>query len=441
MRVGVSKRGFFVASAVCSAVVLCAACSTSKTASPPAGTSATSAQTTTARPAAAPAQATSPLAKDWKSYGGTVYFGCPEGFSSSKSALEDIRPKIFNIKTGQFTTPALPAVPAGENVTGGLCALSNTADDMKIVYIVTTVAATPDTIKTTAYLFDLNSERQLATKELQAPAPELKLSAPKEWRLGQTTSGVAWVNAFSDEHGAASPPRTVILSNTDLSMGWTDPQPGRVWQDILAFQRNTTPGKTSGAELRLPTGEAVYQDNDIEAVEAELSEGPDKLAKISRRDPANPSAASTIFWDVNARSVVKFGDTDRISGTGLAATLSDGKLFVDARGSDNSQFGFGVWNLRTQQWDLLKNRDEAGKLSISKLALFGDRLYVTYAGGTLSVLGLPTANALASTWSIRPFGRISGWTLVCRGETPTSGECKEIVLVQDENGHYPGPWT
>ncbi|OBF92087.1 hypothetical protein A5791_14565 [Mycobacterium sp. 852002-51163_SCH5372311] len=431
-------------SAIWSAVVLFAACSTSQTASPPAGRSATSTSATTARPVAAPAPATSPLAKDWKSYGGTVYFGCPEGFSSSKSALEDIRPKIFDIKTGQFTSPAIPAVPAGETVTGGVCALSNTADDMKVVYIVVSTVAQDSpghgATKTTAYLFDLKSERPLATKELQPPAPDLSFSAPKEWRLGSTISGVAWVNAFSDGHGSASPPRTVILSNTDLSMGWTDPQPGRVWQDALAFQRNTMPGKTSGAELRLSTGEAVYQDNDIEAVEAELSEGSDKLVKITRRDPANPSVVSTIFWDVNTRAIVKLGDSDRISGSGLAATLSDGKLLVDARGSDNSQFGFGVWNLRTQQWDLLKTRDEAAKLSISKLALFGDRLYVTYAGGTLSVLGLPTANTLASTWSVRPFGRISGWTLVCRGETPTSGECKEIVLVQDENGHYPGPW-
>jgi len=428
-------------SAACSAVVFCAACSTSRTASPPATTPATSASTTTARPAVAPAPATSPLAKDWKSYGGTVYFGCPEGFTSSKSVLEDIRPKIFNIKTGQFTTPAIPSVPAGENVTGGVCALSNTADDMKVVYIVTTVAATPETTKTTAYLFDLKSEQPLATKELQPPAPDLKLSAPKEWRLGATITGAAWVNAFSDGHDAASPPRTVILSNADLSMGWTDPQPGLVWQDVLAFQRNTMPGKTSGAELRLPAGEAIYQDNDIESVEAELSEGPDRLVKISRRDPVNPSVMSTIFWDLNSRSVVKFGDTDRISGSRLAATLSDGKLLVDARGSDTSQFGFGVWNLRTHQWDVLKSRDEAVKLSISKLAFFGDRLYVTYTGGTLSVLALPTANAVASTWSVRPFGRISGWTLVCRGETPTSGECHEIVLVQDENGHYPGPWS
>ena len=299
-------------SAVCLVVVAGGACSTSRTASPPAETRSTSTTTTAAaRTAAGPAPATSPLAKDWKSYGGTVYFGCPEGFSSSKSALEDIRPKIFDIKTGQFATPAVPTVPAGENVTGGMCALSDMVDDMKVVYVVTTVAANapaPDVTKTTAYLFDLKSNQPLATKELQPPAPELKLSASKEWRLGPTAVGVAWVNAFTDGHAPASPPRTLILSNTDLSLGWNDPQPARAWQDILAFQRNTTPGKTSGAELRLPTGEPVYQDNDIETVEAELSEGPDKLVKIARRDwPTRRSCrhrSSTSTPDPPSKSVI-----------------------------------------------------------------------------------------------------------------------------------------
>jgi hypothetical protein len=436
----VSRSRLAAASAVCLAVVPSAACTTSKTAAPPAQTVATSTSTTpAARPVAAPAPATSPLAKDWKNYGGTVYFGCPEGFTSSKSALEEIRPKIFNIKTGQFDSPALPAVPAGENVTGAVCALSNTVDDMKVVYVVTTTAATPDVTKTTAYLFDLKSGQPLATKELQPPTPELKLAASKEWRLGPTVLGVAWVNAFTDGHAPTAPPRTAILSNADLAMGWTDPQPGQMLQDVLVFQRNTTPGKTSGAELRLPTGEAVYQDNDIESVEAELSDGPDRLVKITRRDPASPSVLTTSFYDLNSKSVVKFVDNERISGSRLVATLSDGKLFVDGRGSDNSQFGFGVWNLRTRQWDLLKSRNDAGEMSISKLAFFGDRLYTTYTSGTLSVIGLPAANAVASNWSERPFARISGWTLVCRGETPTGGECKEIVMVQDENGRYPGP--
>lgn len=441
LRVSKHRVALF-ASAACLAI---ASCSTTS-APPPAAKTTTSTSKPAANTVAPPAPETSPLAKDWKSYGGTVYFGCPEQFSLSKSAVEDIRPKVLDTKTGQFMTSPIPTVPAGENITGGMCALSGTLADMKVIYVITTLtpaqALEPEVTKTTAYLFNLTSSQPLATKELQPPSPDLKFTATKEWRIAATASGVAWVNAFTDGHVTA-PPRTVILSNSDLSMPWNDPQPGQVWQDVLSFHRNTTVGKTSGAELRLPTGEAVYQDNDIGTVDAELSDGPDKLVKITRWDSYSPPVVSTMFFDLNSKSIIKIGDSDRISGGGLTATLSDGKLFVDARGSDNSQFGFGVWNLRTQQWGLLKNRDEANKMSISKLAFFGDRLYVTYVGGTHSVIALPATNPVASNWSVRPFGRISGWTLVCRGETAASsgGECQEIVLVQDEDGHYPGPWS
>ena len=431
-----------LASTACLAVASCSATS----APPPAAKTATSTSKTAATTVAAPpAPETSPLAKDWKSYGGTAYFGCPQEFSVSKSVLEDIRPKIFDPKTGQFTSPAIPAVPEGGNITGGMCALSNTVEDMKVVYVITTSKPAqtpePEVTKATAYLFDLKSSQPLVTKELQPPTPDLKLTAANQWRLAATRNGVAWIDAFTDGHATATAPRTVVLSNTDLSMMWNDPQPGQVWQDILSFQRNTTAGKTSGAELRLPTGEAVYQDNDIGSVDTELSDGPDKLVKITRSDSYNPPVESTMFYDLNSKSIIKIGDADRVSGDGLTATLSDGKLFIDGRGSKNSQFGFGVWNLRTQQWDLLKNRDEANKMAISRLAFFGDRLYVTYVSGTLSVVALPDGNPVASNWSVRPFGRISGWTLVCRGETSAGGDCKEIVLVQDQDGHYPGPWT
>jgi hypothetical protein len=395
----------------------------------------------------APPTETSPLAKDWKSYGGTAYFGCPDQFTVSKSALEDIRPKVFDPKTGQFASPDLPMIPADENVTGAMCALSNTVDDMKVVYLVTTAkpaqAPAPQVTKTTAYLFDLKSSQPLATKELQPPTPDLTLTAANEWRLSATRSGVALVNAFTDGRGAVAPPRTVMLSNADLSMTWNDPQPGQAWQDVLAFQRNTAIGKTSGAELRLPTGEPVFQDNDIRTADAELSDGSNKLVKLAHWDSYDPPIVSTMFYDLNAKSLIKFGDSEKISGGDLIATLSDGKLFVDGRGSNNSQFGFGVWNLGAKQWDLLKSRDEATQMAIAKLTFFDDRLYVTYGSGAPAVIALPAANQIASGWSVRPFGRINGWTLVCRGETATStgGDCKEIVLIQDENGHYPGPWT
>ncbi|MGD1171871.1 hypothetical protein ACKUVQ_05325 [Mycobacterium seoulense] len=433
-----------VTSVVCLAVVSC-----SETASPPAAvpTTSTSAGKTTARSAPQPPPVTGPLEKDWKTYGATAYFGCPEKFSPGKSALEGIRPKVFDTKTGQYVAPGVPTVPAGENLTGGICALTGTADDLKVVYLTTTVKPAhgpePEVATATASAFDLKTNHPLVTKELQPPNPDLKLTPPSDWSLAATASGVAWVNAFTDGHSATSAPRTVILSGSDLSPMWDDPQPGHAWQDVLSFQRNTDAAKTSGAELRRPSGEAIFQDNDIWTVDGELSDGPDKLVKMTHWDSYHPPVVSTMFYDLNAKSVIKVGDSDKVSGGGLSATLSDGKLFIDGRNSDTSQFGFGVWNLRTQQWDFLKTREDAKKMPIAKLAFFEDHLYITNVGNTFAVLALPGTDPIATTWSVRPFARISGWTLVCRGENAAAlnGECKDIVMVQDQEGHFPGPWS
>lgn len=431
------------------AVVVClAVASCSETAGPPAVTPTTSTTTsTTATTATAsappPPPVTGPLDKDWKSDGGTAYFGCPEKFLPSGSALQDIRPKVFDTKTGQYVAPASPTVAAGENVTGGICALTGTTDDMRVVYLVTTVKPAPaSTPEATAYAFDLKMNRPLVTQQLRPPAPDLKLTAPNEWGLAATASGVAWLNAFTDGHGATSPPRTVILSASDLSTIWDDPQPARVWHDVLSFRRNIDAATTSGAELRRPSGEVIYQDNDIRTVDDELSDGPDKLVQLTHWDSYSPPVVSTMFYDLNAKSLIRVGDSDRIAGRELSATLSDGKLFVDGRTSDKSQFGFGVWNLRTQHWDLLKTRDDAQKMSIAKLAFFEDHLYITNVNNTFAVLALPATDPISTAWSVRPFARISGWTLVCRGEnaaTP-SGDCKDIVLVRDQDGRFPGPW-
>ena len=430
--------------------LMIAACSTSATVTPPA------AQTThtTVKPppntVAPQPPHVSPLAKDWKTYGDTVYFGCPTEFSDSKSALEDIRPKVLDPKTADLIMPAVPMAAAGETVTGAVCALSNNVGDMKVIYVVastavvasTTPGQPPAAVKATAYLFDLKSSQPLATREVLPPTPELKVAPPKDWRLAPTTTGVALVNAFTDTRGVPSAPKTTILSNTDLATRWEDPEQARVWQDVLSFQRSATPGGPLGAELRLPTGEPVYQDPDVATVDAELSDGPDRLVQITHWDSHSPPVMSTTFYDLTSRALVKFGDTERISGGGLTATLSDGKLFIDGRGSAGSQFGYGVWNLRTQHWDLLTPRDEAKKQPISKLAFFGDHLYITNSAGTHSVLALPETNPVATNWTDRPFGRISGWTLVCSGETAPQqkGDCREILLVRDTDGRYPGPW-
>src|ERR1700760_3266807 len=100
-----------VASAACLAVAS-ALTSCSVTSAPPPGPAAhpstsssgpspSPAQTPKAAPpstSTGPAQETSPLAKDWKSYGGTAFFGCPDEFNVGKSPLEDIRPKVFDPK-------------------------------------------------------------------------------------------------------------------------------------------------------------------------------------------------------------------------------------------------------------------------------------------------------------------------------------------------------
>ena len=79
-------------------------------------------------------------------------------------------------------------------------------------------------------------------------------------------------------------------------------------------------------------------------------------------------------------------------------------------------------------------------MSIVKLSFFEDHLYITKADGTFAVLALPGTEPVASNWSVRPFGRISDWTLVCRGAASANDDCQEIVLVQDQDGRYPGPW-
>ena len=192
-----------------------------------------------------------------KSYGGTAYFGCPEKLSVSKSALEDIRPKIFDPKTGQYVAPAVPTVAAGENLTGAICALTGTADDMKVVYIVTTVkpaqAQQPEVTEATAYAYDFKGGQPSATKELQPPTPDLKMTAAKDWGLASTASGVAWTNAFTDGHATTSPPRTEILSGGDLSVPWNDPQAGRAWQDVRCSNATPTPPRLRVRSCAGPT--------------------------------------------------------------------------------------------------------------------------------------------------------------------------------------------
>ena len=91
---------------------------------PTTSTAKSTTSTATSVAVALPPPETGALEKDWKSFGGTAYYGCPEQFALGKSALDNIRPKIFDPKTGQYVTPAVPMIVADDNLTGAICTLS-----------------------------------------------------------------------------------------------------------------------------------------------------------------------------------------------------------------------------------------------------------------------------------------------------------------------------
>jgi hypothetical protein len=108
------------------------------------------------------------LEKGWRQYAETVYYGCPEDFATDADVLDKITPKVFDVKTGKFISPAIPTAAPGENITGGVCALSGTADAIKVIYLMTTTkpanGLNPEVNKVTSYVFDMTSQQPLATR-------------------------------------------------------------------------------------------------------------------------------------------------------------------------------------------------------------------------------------------------------------------------------------
>ena len=104
----------------------------------------------------------------------------------------------------------------------------------------------------------------------------------------------------------------------------------------------------------------------------------------------------------------------------------------------------GVQRVAQQQLDRrdMADDDDARTRMLGDDSIAGRSDPAGRVGDTFAVLALPATDPISPTWSVRPFARISGWTLVCRGENSAAlnGDCKEIVMVQDQDGHYPGPW-
>jgi hypothetical protein len=124
------------------------------------------------------------------------------------------------------------------------------------------------------------------------------------------------------------------------------------------------------------------------------------------------------------------------------STLSDGRLFFEGITPIGGRGGMSVVNLQTRQTEFQRTPDQTTALHISRVNFELDHLYLVTAGDTetYSVFALPKADTpIATTWTSRPYGRLTGWTQVCKNEI-RQRKC-DSVLVKDDNGGYPGPWS
>lgn len=371
------------------------------------------------------------LDKDWKEYGGTVYYGCPDAALSSAKDFSDIRPKILNTKTGTFLTPAVPGLAEMSDATAVACTLAGDESNLRVVYLINSTKEAhglePVSSKTTAYLYELDGIQPVSTRELPLLDTETKV-AP-------TATG-AVLTRYED---------TTVLSEGDLSTLWTAPGGATVWEKVVSFKRyraKTSSPTTYGIELRSPEGEILYQNDDMWYVDAVLSDGNDTLVDMVFWNSYSPARTSTMFFDITTRSMIKIAGSEQVPGRGYKVTLSDGQLLVEGN-SDEATAGLEIWNLRTSVMDFRKTTQEVSALSLWNVSFFQNHLYITSGENNFSVIALPDTKPIASSWTSRPFGRIPGWTFACQGapDSRSPGNCKQTVLIVDKNGKFPGPWT
>ncbi len=417
-------------------VVVVGGCATAPKPSPNAQPSATASASTTTSGAPVP-QAVSLSGSDWFFYGGTAYSGCPATIQSLGGQAGIQQPSVFDTTTGQFITPAVPAPAPDETVTGEACAVTGTAPGFKVIYLLNTTkpasGLNPRVDKKTAYLFDLHSPTPLATTDVS--------NLRSDYTVNPTSTGAVIANAFAGGIG------TEVLSNTDLSVLWTDPKsPAAISDSVLAFPRYPpgTDNNITGYELRAPNGDSIYRGPDGNGAWA-LSQGPNHLVQLRIWESRSPPTYATSFFDVNSRALLTINGTQQIPGGGVDATLSDGRLFLNEVNSLGDETGMLLWNLQSQQVEFQLSPEQAKGLQLSAVRYFQGHLYVATSGEskTYSVYKLPdTTTAIATNWTSRPSGRLTGWTIVCKDEIQYDlHKCGDTVLVRDQNGSFPGPWS
>jgi hypothetical protein len=374
---------------------------------------------------------------DWSLYGGTFYNGCPQKLASP----EQSKPQIFDTGTGKLVRQAAPPTDTGGTVDGVACALTGTPDSLKLVYIVATSKAAqglqPKSQRTSAFVFDIGATTPTATADITA---EIADSAAIDSIAGTGTGLV--VNANN---------HTIVLSNRDLSVLWTDPEVADcITSDALVFTR-ANPREfeiSDGMEVRSATGETIFNDSLVGyGCNGVLYDGPDHLIRFDRFDSNARRFIDTSFFDVNKRSYIQTDDVMHRLTDG-SMTISNGRILVV-----EPSIGMRVWNIQTGQVEYSKPAEQYSALDVDKLFYFDNRLYVVNYGDApsrFSVYTLPDEKQIAAAWTHRPIAKLNGWTLVlvnsansdgdgCRSET-WSTNCT-LKAVKDQNGGYPGPWT
>jgi hypothetical protein len=387
----------------------------------------------TGTPAAAP-QTVSLAGSEWSYFGGTLYTGCSG--SIENGGPDKTHPRLFDTATGQFITPAAPSAAPGETVTGEGCAITGTAPDFRIIYTLHTTrpasGLNPEVNTKTAYVYDLHSSKPLVTKDISNFATL--------YDMKPTSTGAVIIGASRNGLG------TDVLSNRDLSVLWSDPENATAVDDsVISLPRHKEHNQAmfDGLELRAPNGDSIYREPEGDGSTL-LSEGPTHLVQLVIWKSKSPPILVTSYFDVNTRSLLTINGSQQLPGGGINPTLSNGRLFIDGV-TNNGGPGLMVWNLQTQQMEFQKTPDEAKVLRISKINYFQEHLYIAtgFEPATYSVYKLPdSATPIGTTWTSRPHQRLDGWTQVCKNEISNapSHECDE-VLVKDDNGGYPGPWS
>ncbi|WP_161897114.1 hypothetical protein [Gordonia spumicola] len=195
--------------------------------------------------------------------------------------------------------------------------------------------------------------------------------------------------------------------------------------------------------------------NDIDGVDMSVNgdvtrvvlDKPDAVLKIGRLDwirttprgstplPDNPS----IYAAVGRFVVYRVSSTNGIV---LMDTVSGKKIttpFKDSLPGDPRVWGSVVkignsWVVDMSTGTVLL--DSTKETSPAKNALADHYLYVD-DGADNPVIDLRTGRTVSKGWTVRPVGRIEGWTIVSHSGTL---EPDRLELVKDTNGTYPGPW-